>query len=112
VKSYRCTACGRTKARTAYAGWGLLTAFWSRLCGAESCCDECLNRITKYPLYRPYPVVIVGDQDSEDGWIRSGGMRGQQPDLRPDEWRSPARDAPISPDALMSTDSLTPAHAS
>jgi hypothetical protein len=40
---------------------------WVRLCGVQGGCDECLTRVTWYPLHRPYPVVVVGDQTRE-GW--------------------------------------------
>ena len=75
VKYYTCTSCGRTKPARAYARWGLVKALWVRLCGVQGCCDECLTRITRYPVHRPYPVVVVGDQTrgewSDPPWRQS-----------------------------------------
>jgi hypothetical protein len=110
VKYYRCTACGLTKAATAYARWGLASGLWSRLCRAEGACDECMSGFTKYPLSRPYPVVIVGDRRSGNEGGPNGGIRELQPHPRPDGRRPLSLDPRRFPDDLLSPDALLPSN--
>jgi hypothetical protein len=74
VKSYRCTSCGRNRPASKFARWGLVAGFLARVCGAHSCCADCLDGITRYPAFKPYPVAVVEDQTL-------GGRRG--PGWRP-----------------------------